>query len=104
MKRPTITLLITATAILNTGCMHLRVVAKDDSSHPVAIRVRHSAYFWGLKQRENIRTPERCNTICKVETTTNMGDIIISFLTLGIIVPQTLEYSCCPFEPTPAED
>jgi len=84
--------------------MHLRVVATDDSSHPEPISVRHSAYFWGLKQRENIRTPERCGAICKVETTTNMGDIIISFLTLGIIVPQTLEYYCCPFEPTPAED
>ena len=104
MKRPHLILLITVASLLTSGCMHLRVTAKDDSSHPVMIKERHAAYFWGLKQMENIRTPERCKSICKVETTTNMGDIILSFLTLGIVVPQTLEYSCCPFEPPPAED
>lgn len=89
-----------------TGCrsnMILRVTATDDSDIPTPTKVRRIIYWWGQKQPFDIRTPEHCPSICKVQTTTNFGDIFISFVTLGIAVPQTLEYFCCPDDPAPSE-
>jgi hypothetical protein len=87
-----------------SGCMQMRIVAFSDSNNPVPEKVTRTTYFWGLKQREGIKTPEGCSSICSVMTKTNMGQILLSTITLGIVVPQTLEYSCCPFEPPPAEN
>ena len=90
--------------LMLSGCMQMRIVAFNDSNNPVPEKVTRTTYFWGLKQREGIKTPEGCTSICKVTAKTNMGQILLSTITLGIVVPQTIEYSCCPFEPTPAEN
>jgi hypothetical protein len=87
-----------------SSCMQMRIVAFNDSNNPVPEKVTRTTYFWGLKQREGIRTPEGCSSICSVTTKTNMGQILLSTVTLGIVVPQTVEYSCCPYEPPPAEN
>lgn len=87
-----------------SSCMQMRIVAFNDSNNPVPEKVTRTTYFWGLKQREGIKTPEGCSSICTVTTKTNMGQILLSTITLGIVVPQTVEYSCCPYEPPPAEN
>lgn len=84
-----------------TSCMHMRVIAVNDSANPVANKETHWSYFWGLKQHRDIQTDERCKSICKVTAVTNFGHILISAITLGIAVPQSLEYECCPYEPEP---
>ena len=86
-----------------TACMHMRVVTANDSNNPVPNKETHWTYFWGLKQYRDIYTDERCKSICKVTNVNNFGFILISFLTLGIAVPQSLEYECCPYEPPPGE-
>lgn len=83
--------------------MHMRIVAVDDSQNPVPNKETHWTYFWGLKQYRTIRTDESCKAICKVKAITNFGHILISALTLGIAVPQSVEYECCPYEPPPGE-
>ena len=91
------------------GCrtnMVLRVVATPDSDRPRVddeTTVKRTIYFWGLKQPVDIRTKPPCKSICTVETTTNFGSVALSFLTLGIVVPQRLQYTCCPFDPREEE-
>ncbi len=92
------------TSLMLSGCMQMRIVAFNDSNNPVPERVTRTTLFWGLGQKEGIKTPEGCTSICKVTAKTNMGQILLSTITLGIVVPQTIEYSCCPFEPPPAEN
>jgi hypothetical protein len=104
MKILSLSLISVILLVGSTGCMHLRVIAVDDYSNPVPEKVKRTTYFWGLKQKENIRTAERCKSICSVTTKTTFGNVAISFLTLGIVVPQQLEYRCCPYEPPPAEE
>lgn len=81
--------------------MHMRVITVNDSANPVPNRETHWTYFWGLKQHRDILTDESCKSICKVTHITNFGYILISAITLGIAVPQSLEYECCPYEPEP---
>ena len=55
----------------------------------------HWSYFWGLKANEP--WPAGCQVgsdMSRVRVSTNAGFIIISFLSLGIAVPQRLEWDC----------
>ncbi|WP_373523781.1 Bor/Iss family lipoprotein [Aquiflexum sp.] len=88
---------------LLSGCSNLRVVAKYDSDNPVPTTVTKVSYFWGLRQPVDVRTASSCKSICQVTAKTNAGQIIVSFITLGIVVPQTIEYFCCAEEPQPVE-
>lgn len=83
------------------SCMHMRIVAVNDSPNPVPNRETHWTWFWGLVQHPDIPTGEGCRSICKVKAVTNIGQILVSAVTLGIAVPQSLEYECCPYEPPP---
>lgn len=92
---------LTVIMLFSTSCMHMRVITVNDSANPVPNRETHWTYFWGLKQHRDILTDESCKSICKVTNVTNFGYILISAITLGIAVPQSLEYECCPYEPEP---
>lgn len=100
-RRRVISYLFIGIAFSMSSCMHMRVIAVNDSANPVPNRETHWTYFWGLKQHRDIQTDETCKSICKVTTVTNLGYILISALTIGIAVPQSLEYECCPYEPEP---
>jgi hypothetical protein len=86
-----------------SACANLRVVAKYDSDNPVPTTVTKTSYFWGLRQPVDVRPDPSCKSICQVTAKTNAGQIIVSFITLGIVVPQTIEYFCCAEEPKPGE-
>lgn len=86
-----------------SACANLRVVAKYDSDNPVPTTVTKVSYFWGLRQPVDVRTDPSCKSICQVTAKTNAGQVIVSFITLGIVVPQTIEYFCCAEEPKPGE-
>lgn len=84
-----------------TSCAHVRIVARYDSDSPVPIVVKKTAYFWGLKQPNDIQTDPTCSSICNVTAQSTFGNVLIAAITLGIVVPFTIEYNCCPFEPEP---
>ena len=86
---------------LTTSCMHMRIIAVNDSDNPVPKKETHWTYLWGLVQYRDIETDESCKSICKVTARTNFAQILVSAVTLGIAVPQTLWYECCPDEPEP---
>lgn len=88
---------------LLAGCMNMRVVSQYDSSNPVPEKVTRWTWFWGLKQAVDVKTDQQCSSICMLTVKNNLGYAIIATLSLGIAVPMTVEYSCCPFEPEPAE-
>jgi len=60
-------------------------------------------YFWGLKQAADIvpGCDPRFNHLNKVEVKTKFSQMLLSVVTLGIVVPQTVTWACAPFNPTP---
>lgn len=62
------------------------------------------SYFWGLKPANNL--PAGCpdgSDMSKVRSVTRAEFIIISFLTLGIAVPQQVEWDCAQVVRTPGQ-
>ncbi len=77
------------------------VVSRSNSDLPQGARhlshqgKTHWSYFWGLVASEP--WPAGCqqgSDMSRVRVTTNPGFIIVSFLSLGIAVPQRLEWDC----------
>ena len=77
------------------------VISHGDSDMPAqAHRLTHTkthwSYLWGLITK-NDPLSAGCQTgsnISKARVTTNPEFIIISFVTLGIVVPQRIEWDC----------
>lgn len=92
MNLPAILLAIVA---LCTGCMSTKLVAKYDSDSIVHHQATKITYLWGAMPAKDI--PAECDSkaICQVKTQTNFGFICVSFLTLGVVVPQKLVWDCC---------
>jgi hypothetical protein len=86
-----------------TSCANLRVISKYDSDNPVPVTVTRVAYFWGLQQPVDVVTGPDCKSMCQVKVKTNFGQVFLSAITLGIVIPQTMEYYCCATEPKPGE-
>lgn len=86
-----------------TGCMNMRVVAQYDSDNPVPHSVTKWNYCWGLVQPNDVKTDELCESICEVNARNNIGFILISAATVGIVVPMKVEYKCCPHIPEPGD-
>lgn len=85
------------------SCMSLRVVSQHDSDSPVPEKVTKWNFLWGLIQPNETLTRTTCESICQVNAKTNIGHILISGITFGIVVPMTIEYECCPYQPEPSE-
>jgi hypothetical protein len=102
-QRLKLSILFFSLIFILSACANLRVVAKYDSDNPVPTTVTKVSYFWGLRQPVDVRTTSSCRSICQVTAKTNAGHIIVSFITLGIVVPQSMEYFCCAEEPKPGE-
>ncbi|MCL6259413.1 Bor family protein [Aquiflexum sp. TKW24L] len=88
---------------LMASCANLRIVSKYDSDNPAPIQVNRTSYFWGLRQPVDIKTEANCKSICQITVKTNAGHILLAAITLGIVVPQSVEYFCCPEVPIPGE-
>ena len=82
--------------LLVTGCANTRLVSlhsSDNIQHHTATRVN---YLWGLVQPKDIPAQCESQSICQVVTQTNLGYILLSAATLGIVVPQKVIWDCCP--------
>ena len=88
------------------SCTTTRVVTKHDcdtfSNNPVNIRTTWS-FAWGLIQPKDIdpKCDKRFNHLNKVAVKTNFGFALITVLTLGIAMPQQVEWCCAPYTPPP---
>ncbi|MGA0557418.1 Bor/Iss family lipoprotein [Larkinella sp. VNQ87] len=76
--------------------MTTRVAANYDSDSVKPHRATKTAFLWGIVQPKDVPAQCESKAICKVSTKTNLGYILISAVTLGIVVPQRLIWECCP--------
>ncbi len=86
------------------GCTTTKVISKYDcdtfSNNSVYKRTTWS-YAWGLVQPKDINPgcDPRFSHLNKVVVKTNLGFTIISTATLGIVIPQRVEWCCAPYSP-----
>ncbi|GAA3510670.1 hypothetical protein GCM10022393_25290 [Aquimarina addita] len=55
-------------------------------------------YAWGLITSKDIDPTCESGHMNAVTSTTNIGYILISAATLGIVVPQTVSWECAPID------
>jgi Bor protein len=80
-------------ALLLTGCAQHRLVVPQPNPTGAPIIINSDAYAFGTVQR---RTVVKCDTniIDEVRVHQNIGQALVTVLTLGIYMPTTIEYVC----------
>ncbi|MBQ4802244.1 hypothetical protein J8L88_05200 [Aquimarina sp. MMG015] len=89
--------------ILCQSCISTRVVSEYDNDSIIKHHKTSWSYAWGLVTPKDINPECESKKMNAVTSKTNLGYILISAITLGIVVPQTIEWECAPVE-TPIED
>jgi hypothetical protein len=80
---------------LSTGCYHQYLAVAHPDPEPVAHRKNVNSYLWGLvHSKDSIAVCDRTNAIDQVELKANVGQSLLSFITLGIFVPRTAVWHC----------
>lgn len=97
------TLSIYLLLLLFSSCMQTNVVVKYDNDNPVATKVTKWNFLWGALQSRDVKVEDTCESICMVKMKNNIGQIMLSAVTLGAVVPMSMEYRCCPYEPAPGD-
>ena len=93
-------ILATAFSFFSSSCTSTKVITDYDCADATNLikdtTVWH--YFWGLKQAKDIRPgcDPRYNHLNQVIVKTGPGHVILSFITLGIVIPQRLTWCCAP--------
>jgi hypothetical protein len=87
------------------GCATHRLVVAHPNPYNEPHRVNSTAFGWGAVQR---RTVAECDNslLDEVRVKQNFGQSLITVLTLGIVMPTTIEYICAktPVNPGPSTD
>ena len=103
--RHTIIILITVSGSWSfDSCTTTRIVTKYDSdtfaNNPLNKKTTWS-YAWGLIQPKDIdpKCDTRFNHLNMVTVKTNLGFALITIGTLGIVMPQRVEWACAPYSP-----
>lgn len=101
---PFILIILMFTAPLINSCTTTRIVTKYDSdtfaNNPLNKRTTW-AFAWGLVQPKDInpKCDSRFNHLNMVSAKNNLGFALISVLSLGIVMPQRIEWNCAPYSP-----
>ncbi|MEP7252718.1 MAG: hypothetical protein ABI683_10070 [Ginsengibacter sp.] len=86
------------------SCTTTRIVSKYDcdtfANNPVNKKTTWS-FAWGLVQPKDInpKCDPRFNHMNNVVVKNNLGFALISVVTLGIVMPQRVEWCCAPYSP-----
>lgn len=84
-------------AVSDTVVAHYNSDQPARAKHLTHIGNTHWSYFWGLlKQSDWPAGCQQGSNMSKVTVKTNPGFVIIAVVTLGIVVPQKLEWDCGP--------
>lgn len=75
------------------GCAEHRLVVKQPNPGGPAQTVESAAIGWGASQKRNVVNCDS-NIIDEVRVKQNVGQALVSVLTLGIYMPATIEYVC----------
>jgi hypothetical protein len=99
------TAILAGIVLLAQSCSATKVISRYDcdtfSNNTVYKRTTWS-YAWGLVQPKDINPgcDPRFNHLNKVVVKTNLGFAILSTVTLGIVIPQQVEWCCAPYSPS----
>lgn len=78
------------------GCYSYKIVVpKDDPATHAPTKKTVTSYFWGFA-KPTIKPCVESNKINDVQVTTNVGYMLITIVTLGIVAPVQVEYHCSP--------
>ncbi len=94
--------LLLSTSLTFQSCMSTRLVTEADCdtfvNNPTQRKTTWS-FFWGMMRPTDIDPKCESSALNGVETKTNLGYILLSAVTLGIVVPQEVEWCCKPINP-----
>ncbi|PKV51460.1 hypothetical protein ATE84_3545 [Aquimarina sp. MAR_2010_214] len=79
-----------------TSCMSTRVISLHDSDSVVKNTKTTWSFAWGLVSPKDINAKCESKYLSSATNTTNFGYILLSTITLGIVVPQIIEWECAP--------
>ena len=103
LKKPLTLLLFLVTSTITcicTSCSSTKVITEYDCADAVNINKDTTVwhYFWGLKQSKDIRPQcdKRYNHLNKVVVKTTPGNVLLTVITLGIVIPQKISWCCAP--------
>jgi hypothetical protein len=97
-------ILILAGTVAIDSCTTTRIVSKYDcdtfANNPLNKRTTWT-FAWGLVQPKDINPncDKRSNHLNQVTVKNNLGFALISVVTLGIVMPQRVEWCCAPYSP-----
>ncbi|RKG97596.1 hypothetical protein D7V97_34115 [Corallococcus sp. CA053C] len=90
---------------LSSACAHYRVQAPGHAGAPATEPEKEVLWSlaWGLVQEKP--TVDNCQgqALAEVTQSTNLGFALISVVTLGIAMPQQVEWRCAKAQPSPGE-
>jgi Bor protein len=87
------------------GCATHRLVAAHPNPYGEPHRVSSVAFGWGALQKRTVATCDN-SLLDEVRVKQNFGQSLLTVLTLGIVMPTTIEYICAktPVTPAPSTD
>lgn len=92
--------------LASPGCSTTRIVTKYDcnsiANNPLNKKTTWT-FAWGLVQPKDIdpKCDANFNHMNQVVVKTNLAFILLSTVTLGIVIPQRVEWCCAPAEIKP---
>jgi len=92
-----VSLVFSSCAVSDTVGAHYNSDQPARAKHLSHVGKTHWSYLWGLLKQGD--WPAGCQqgaNMSKVTVKTNPGFVLISVITLGIVVPQKLEWDCGP--------
>jgi hypothetical protein len=92
-------------SVLTAGCYHYRLAGQSVAAATEPRRVTLWSTLWGLSQ-QNINTDETCvgNPVAEVTTSTNIGYVLLTVVSLGFAAPVEVEWKCAKDRPGKGDD
>ena len=86
-------LILIAYVLTLAGCAEHRLVVQKPNPGTPPSQVQSAAMGWGASQKRTVATC-KSNIIDEVRVKQNVGQALVSVLTLGFYMPTTIEYVC----------
>lgn len=85
--------LLALSGLTLSGCAEHRLVVQRPNPQPGPTTVESAAIGWGASQKRNVADC-KSSIIDEVRVKQNVGQALVSVLTLGFYMPTTIEYVC----------
>ncbi len=86
-------IILSLSFLLLAGCAEHRLVVPRPNPGTAPVQVNSAAIGWGATQQKNVADCQS-NLIDEVRVKQNVGQALLTVLTLGFYMPTTIEYSC----------